>query len=636
MKFTNITIQNYRSIKELTLDLSEKGSSFCHILAGINESGKSNILRALSLLAKNSTVEYGNDINKQAEGEIIRIQCKIDPDATAELKDYIKVKQKEDFNLEQLDVDTIEYIKEFNPAGTKEYFSVRLKQIPKGIYTYSKDRGFILQTPRQKNDSDEQDTPPETENDNIGDENNDSNPEGEENVSNDILEYQEDWEKVLAEELIPKALSSGNLPKVIFWKYSTKYLIDQPINLEKFSENISSSKPLYNIFRIAGYTTNEGIKQAIKNALGNSAKMGELTDKLAKHTRKYFEKVWPEHKVWIEVHPDKPDIEFHVKDGSDGRGRYNIGQRSDGFKHFLAILLNLAAENLSEELKNALILLDEPELHLHPSGARFLRDELINIARNNTLLYSTHSVFMIDTTCLERHYKIEKTEEFTEAHPINADTPYQEELIYEALGTSIFTLIKEHNLLVEGSTDKKLIEAFTAKFTHKIKPLDIKIMHVGGESHFDKYLRFFNEKSIKGYVLCDSDSAGRKAKERIIREYDKYTETNTFELDDFVQSPDKDSSIEDLLPDDVLEGCILKLAGVQIELSATKPLKDQIDKYNKKNSDKPIHHLELKSHICDFVCNDIARTRTLKSVEEKYKVFHEFVSNLHKKLKESS
>jgi predicted ATP-dependent endonuclease of OLD family len=47
MRLNCIKIKNFRSIEELTITLEPR----CRILVGINESGKTNILDALSLLS---------------------------------------------------------------------------------------------------------------------------------------------------------------------------------------------------------------------------------------------------------------------------------------------------------------------------------------------------------------------------------------------------------------------------------------------------------------------------------------------------------------------------------------------------------------------------------------------------------
>ena len=50
MEITKIEIENFKSIKKIEFDLKKYGSSYTTMLVGINESGKSNILEAMSYL----------------------------------------------------------------------------------------------------------------------------------------------------------------------------------------------------------------------------------------------------------------------------------------------------------------------------------------------------------------------------------------------------------------------------------------------------------------------------------------------------------------------------------------------------------------------------------------------------------
>lgn len=190
--------------------------------------------------------------------------------------------------------------------------------------------------------------------------------------------------------------------------------------------------------------------------------------------------------------------------------------------------------------------------------------------------------------------------------------------------------------MVEGLTDKKLIESFNFKFKTVFKPLDINIMNVDGESHFDKYCRFFNKKSIHGYILADSDAEGSSAKTRIIRDYaPEYNNKNTFEIND-ITATGKLACIEDLIPSEVIEKCIESFAGVTISLDSAKTFKDQLNKYNQTASSK-IDINKLKMFIADYVSNDITlRTMTMEKTKEKYPLLHSFVEALNEKLKSAN
>ena len=52
MKIKKIEIQNFKSIDRMEFELEKVGNSYTTIFVGINESGKSNILQALSYFNK--------------------------------------------------------------------------------------------------------------------------------------------------------------------------------------------------------------------------------------------------------------------------------------------------------------------------------------------------------------------------------------------------------------------------------------------------------------------------------------------------------------------------------------------------------------------------------------------------------
>ncbi|GFN39110.1 MAG: hypothetical protein YK1309IOTA_140001 [Marine Group I thaumarchaeote] len=57
--------------------------------------------------------------------------------------------------------------------------------------------------------------------------------------------------------------------------------------------------------------------------------------------------------------------------------------------------MNFAAETQKSELKEAILLLDEPARNLHPTQQRGISDLLKGLAGSNQILYATHSPFMI-------------------------------------------------------------------------------------------------------------------------------------------------------------------------------------------------------------------------------------------------
>ena len=72
-----------------------------------------------------------------------------------------------------------------------------------------------------------------------------------------------------------------------------------------------------------------------------------------------------------------------------------LNRRAEGFKWTFSFIVNFAAETQKAELKEAILLLDEPARNLHPTQQMGISDLLKTLAGSNQVLYATHSPFMI-------------------------------------------------------------------------------------------------------------------------------------------------------------------------------------------------------------------------------------------------
>ena len=250
-----------------------------------------------------------------------------------------------------------------------------------------------------------------------------------------------------------------NLPNVVSWQYSDRNLLPASISIEEFKDDPKTCVPLMNMFRLAGY---QDIAREIDAVMGESRnRIENFFARVATSTTEHFQTVWKEHKsVSFTLRPDGQFLIPGVREANV----FNFAQRSDGFKRFVSFLLSVSANVKSGDLTNCLLLVDEPDISLHPSGARFLRDELIKISDSNTVIYSTHSVFMIDRDKIERHLIVKKEGEKTDVAVANDENMFSEEVILNALGSSVFEALRERNLVFEGWKDKQLFVVATSRF----------------------------------------------------------------------------------------------------------------------------------------------------------------------------
>ena len=130
--------------------------------------------------------------------------------------------------------------------------------------------------------------------------------------------------------------------------------------------------------------------------------------------------------------------------------------RSKGFQWFFSFDMMFMYETKGE-FKNAIILLDEPGLHLHAAAQRDLLERMKAYSKNNQLIYSTHMPFMIEFSRLDNIYVAEEIQkEGTKVHKdwMTADKDSRFTL-QAALGLSWSQslFVGQYNLIVEGVTD---------------------------------------------------------------------------------------------------------------------------------------------------------------------------------------
>jgi len=102
---------------------------------------------------------------------------------------------------------------------------------------------------------------------------------------------------------------------------------------------------------------------------------------------------------------DAMDNEYSIRLEDEDKS-FNIGQASSGEKEIISFLLGVFAFRMT----GGLILIDEPELHLHPRWQHVLRDLFIELSdvTNNQFVISTHSAVLISPDTLPNIRRISK------------------------------------------------------------------------------------------------------------------------------------------------------------------------------------------------------------------------------------
>ena len=565
-------IKNFKSIEDISIEFDKVGGSFAKILVGVNESGKSNILEALSFFSvPDNDISYDTYCNQKRMGA-----DDIELTFYAELDDEEKVKLMVD-TINGIDVET-GFDMDFSIINIQK--TIKLTKESTDIewdYTYD----VVLNTKELY----------------ILKDSNESYADCysrlgkyyivKDDADTDYITLTPDLIKERLNDLIFDFLLEAE-PVVSKWKPTKEYLLSN-VNLTEYKKDIYSNRPLYNIFRLSGYHDKKEIVDAIeKISIARSRSI--LTSKLNSSINNYVNNIWKDNNIDILIEiTETGAFSFLIKDKGiyNEHDRFSITDRSQGAQQILSLIFSLSLETTNKERRNELILIDEPEVHLHPSGVREVSRELMKIGASNYIFMATHSPFMIDKRHRERHYIVKKNASATtEIYRVrDCDNIIDDEVLRDAFGIEVYRdLLNPHSILVEGVSDKILLR---------------KAMSVLGKDHFGitnghgsnivTLASKMNHDDMSVMVILDDDEEGKRDKEKIIKIGGVFSEKNVFTIRDLTGEIVNGGTIEDTICHNYVisnfKAMYEDIFGerVEITIEQNRPILGQIIDYLKRN-----------------------------------------------------
>ncbi|WP_429462051.1 ATP-dependent nuclease [Paraburkholderia sp. JPY465] len=405
------------------------------------------------------------------------------------------------------------------------------------------------------------------------------------------------------------ALVKAKLPVLIY--FENYGALDSAIYLPRFIEDLRRNpdqpkvRTINAMFRHVSLDAAEIAALGFENESENMRRQGQLPsdDLIAKEQRskeerairlnsasndisKRFSDWWSQRRHKIRYHADGEYFRIWVADDRRPDVEIELEARSKGFQWFFSFYLVFLVES-DEGHKDAILLLDEPGLDLHPTAQKELIAFFETLAERNQLLYTTHSPFLIDGENLHRVRPV--TEDGTGHSRISAETwPKDRETIFPLQAAAGYAMVRglfqhKKNVLVEGMSDYYYLHALNHQCRAAKRsslPEDIYITPCGGTKLVGQFAALFLGQDVRPVVLLDSDDAGRVRRDALYKELYAGHESAVLMLDDALGRPDSDSEIEDILGEEILLPALNALLSVPLKLTdadrKTKGLVNQI------------------------------------------------------------
>lgn len=571
MKLLKYKVFNFRSVEDSGWIECDNVTT----LVGINESGKSNLLLALWKLnpARGGEIDILHDMPVSQLSEL-REKPESIPFVTAE------------FEVES----EAALISERTGCKIEEgfIFSVTRYYSGRRLYIYPNGKPELIETTDSGGDDDEKE-------------------------KKDFMALHECLDKEL-----PKFVyysNYGNLSSKIYLPHAVKWLNGENVaGITIREDQVRTLRVLFDFVNLnpreilelgadpkpkQNARPNERITEAdIKKAQDNKEKRSILLQSASAKLTRQFKEWWKQGEYTFRLDADGEYFSILVSD-SLRTDEVDLELRSTGLQWFLSFYLIFLVES-QEENKNAIILLDEAGLTLHPMAQKDLANFFKELSKNNQIINTTHSPFIVDTTSIDRcrvvysdnSGKTVASSNLREnAGPLNTKSIYA---VHAALGLSVSDMLLQgsKNVVIEGVSDQFYLNGIKLFLIRQglIKPeTDIMFIPSGGVKGVSGVISIIGGKNDEVPVtIVDSDNIGKNAAKNLYAGIYKENPKSVIEIENITKMAN--SEIEDIIPFSILEKAIDKMfSQVEDEVFSDsydeeKPIVPQIEEFADRNN----------------------------------------------------
>lgn len=252
----------------------------------------------------------------------------------------------------------------------------------------------------------------------------------------------------------------------------------------------------------------------------NQQQQRNATQKLSRSLSEDFSTKYKQKEVRLEFDINATTMSLYVRDKKPQQDDYGysfqLSQRSTGLRWYLNFYIALKGEELRP---GDVILVDEPGMYLHPKAQQEMRCILNEESKENQIIYTTHSPYLIDVDNLGQIRLVEKygfdgADGYNEISVIRERVHHSNNIdtlkpIIDAIGYSLgseLNVIHNRVLICEGVPDYYYVKALDELMGLN---LGCSVTHANGCNNIGKVSSLFLGLGIPHiFALVDSDEGG--------------------------------------------------------------------------------------------------------------------------------
>lgn len=183
-----------------------------------------------------------------------------------------------------------------------------------------------------------------------------------------------------------------------------------------------------------------------------------------------------------------------------------VGAASSGEKELLTYLFAIYALNI----RDAVILVDEPELHLHPKWQKILLRLFVDLSRDtgNQFILATHSPTFVSPESIQYVSRVYSQQQASRIVTLDATGLPNKKHLFNIVNSQNNERIffADWVILVEGLSDRIFLEAVFRRLQVEtaLKSV-VEIVDIGGKGFIDSYRALLTACQIPHFTLADRD-----------------------------------------------------------------------------------------------------------------------------------
>lgn len=185
---------------------------------------------------------------------------------------------------------------------------------------------------------------------------------------------------------------------------------------------------------------------------------------------------------------------------------FRVDAASSGEKELLTYLLAIYALNV----RDALIVVDEPELHLHPKWQKTLLQVFAKLAKEtgNQFIFATHSPTFITPSSIQYVSRVFSQNQRSQIHALDTeklpDAKHLLNIVNSQNNEKLF--FSDRVVLVEGVSDRIFFEALFGKFGNGgASGTTLEVIDIGGKGLFKSYAKLLKACNVPFSIIADLD-----------------------------------------------------------------------------------------------------------------------------------